>query len=116
MRNLSGVGIATDPNPYNLPINGFTSGKNVRFDEGKVKRAPVFRKVKDSLGFNPRGAFGVVGSSASFDTIILATDDYVIHEYANGTVTMYLVPYQAYQTPGPSQSVIWQINIRKQAR
>jgi len=87
VRNLGGVGIATDPNPYNLPINGFTSGKNVRFDEGKVKRAPVFRKVKDSLGFNPRGAFGVVGSSANFDTIIMATDDYVIHEYANGTVT-----------------------------
>ncbi len=87
IRNLGGVGIATDPNPYNLPINGFTSGKNVRFDEGKVKRAPVFRNVKDSLGFNPRAAFGVVGSSANFDTILMATDAYAIKEYANGTVS-----------------------------
>ena len=87
IRDLGGVGIATDPNPYNLPINGFTAGKNVRFDEGKVKRAPVFRNIKDTLGFKPRGAFGVTGSSANFDTILMATDDYAIKEYANGTVT-----------------------------
>lgn len=87
IRDLGGVGIATDPNPYNLPINGFTLGKNVRFDEGKVKRAPVFRNIKDSLGFNPRGAFGIVGNSTNFDTVIMVSDDYAIKEYANGTVT-----------------------------
>ena len=87
IRDLGGVGIATDPNPYNLPINGFTLGKNVRFDEGKVKRAPVFRNIKDSLGFNPRGAFGIIGTSTNFDTVLMVSDSYAIKEYANGTVT-----------------------------
>ena len=32
--------------PYNIPINAVSTGINVRFDEGKVRRAPIFRKVK----------------------------------------------------------------------
>ena len=86
IRNLGSTGVLTDPNPYNLPITGFTSGNNVRFDEGKVRRSPVFRKVKDSLGFDPRAAFGVVPDSG-FDTVLMVSDDYQIKEYANGTVT-----------------------------
>jgi hypothetical protein len=85
IRNLGSTGVLTDPNPYNLPITGFTSGNNVRFDEGKVRRSPVFRNVKDNLGFDPRAAFGVVPDSG-FDTVVMVSDDYVIQEYANNTV------------------------------
>ena len=85
IRNLGSTGVLTDPNPYNLPITGFTSGNNVRFDEGKVRRSPVFRNVKDNLGFDPRAAFGVVPDSG-FDTVVMVSDDYVIKEYANNTV------------------------------
>jgi len=85
IRNLGSTGVLTDPNPYNLPLTGFTSGNNVRFDEGKVRRSPVFRNVKDNLGFDPRAAFGVVPDSG-FDTVIMVSDDYVIKEYANNTV------------------------------
>ena len=56
VRDLGSVGVITDVASYNLPINGFSTAINVRFDEGKVRRAPVFRKVKDSLGFTPRHA------------------------------------------------------------
>lgn len=86
IRNLGEVGVLTDPNPYNVPLTGFTSANNVRFAENKVRRAPVFRKVKDSLGFDPRAAYGVVPDSG-FDTVLMVSDDYDIKEYANGTVT-----------------------------
>ncbi len=43
IRGLGSVGVVTDVDPYNLPINGFTRGKNIRFNEGKVSHGPVFR-------------------------------------------------------------------------
>jgi len=86
IRDLGSTGVLTDPNPYNLPITGFTMANNIRYDEGKVRRAPVFRTVKDSLGFDPRAAFGNI-SDTTFDTVLLVSDDYVIKEYANATLT-----------------------------
>ena len=86
LRDLGAVGVITDTSPYNIPLNGFSKAYNVRFDEGRVKRAPVFRKVKDSLGFTPRFAYGVVPATG-FDTVVIVSDDYVIKEYANNTVT-----------------------------
>ena len=86
IRGLGATGIITDSNAYNLPVTGFTSGNNVRFDENKIKRAPIFRSVKDNLGFDPRAALGVVPSTG-FDTVLMVTDDYDIKEYANGTVS-----------------------------
>ena len=64
-----------------------------RFDEGKVSRGPIFRKIKDSLGFTPRFSFGVVPTSG-FDTVLLVSDTFVINEYANGTVANVSVPSQ----------------------
>ena len=86
IRDLGSVGAITDVAPYNIPINGFTTALNVRFDEGKVRRAPIFRKVKDSLGFTPRHAFGVVPATG-YDTVLMVSDDYAIHEYSAGTVS-----------------------------
>lgn len=86
IRNLGASGVITDLNPYNLPITGFTKGVNVRFDEGKVSRSPVFRSVKDSLGFDPRGAFGNIPSTG-FDTVVIVSDTFAIYEYAAGTLT-----------------------------
>ena len=37
IRDLGQIGVVSDVSPYNLPVNGFSSGFNVRFDEGKVK-------------------------------------------------------------------------------
>lgn len=84
IRNLGQTGVITDLNPYNLPITGFTKGINVRFDEGKVMRSPVFRAVKDSIGFDPRGAFGIVPSTG-FDSVVVVSDTYQIYEYASGS-------------------------------
>ena len=86
VRDLGSVGVITDTASYNIPINAFSTGINVRFDEGKVRRAPIFRKVQDSLGFTPRHAFGIVPATG-YDTVVMVSDDYAIHEYASGTVT-----------------------------
>lgn len=86
IRNLGGTGVLSDPNPYNLPLTGFTAGNNVRFDEGKVRRSPVFRTIKGALSIDPRGAFGIVPDSG-FDTVLMVSDDYVIKEYANNSVS-----------------------------
>ena len=52
----------------------------------KISRAPIFRKVKDSLGFTPRFAFGIVPATG-YDQVIMVTDDWAIKEYVSGTVT-----------------------------
>ncbi len=86
IRALGDLGVITDVEPHSLPLNAFSFAKNVRFDEGKVSRSPVFRTVKASLGFDPRLAFGV-SSSSGFDTVVMVSDAWVIQEYSNGSLT-----------------------------
>lgn len=86
IRNLGDVGVVTDASPYNLPMNGFSKGFNVRFDEGKVKRSPVFRTVKDTSGFKPRLAVANTPSSG-FDTLVCVSDDWEVQELINGSYT-----------------------------
>jgi hypothetical protein len=83
IRDLGSSGVITDHAPYNLPINAFSIGLNVRFDEGKVTRAPIFRTIKASLGFNPRFTMGI-NPASGYDKVLMVSDDYAIHEYANG--------------------------------
>jgi len=85
VRDLGSVGVVADVSPYNLPINAFSHAVNVRFDEGKVRRSPIFRKVADSLGFTPRYALGITPPTG-YDKVIMASDDFAIKEYASGTV------------------------------
>lgn len=49
IRELGGVGIVTDTNPYDLPANAFSDGNNVIFDEGRVKRSPVFKQLYSAV-------------------------------------------------------------------
>ena len=79
IRELGNTGVITDVSPYNIPINAYSSAINVRFDEGKVSRAPIFRTIKDTLGFSPRFAYGVM-PSVGFDTVVVASDAWDIRE------------------------------------
>ena len=84
VRDLGSAGVITDTAPYNIPINAFSTGINVRFDEGKVRRAPIFREVKASLGFTPR--FAGITPATGHDKVLMVSDDFAIKEYA-GTIT-----------------------------
>jgi hypothetical protein len=48
VRQLGGVGVITDANPYDLPANAFSNAMNVVFDDGKVIRAPVFKRLYEA--------------------------------------------------------------------
>lgn len=86
IRDLGSVGVVADVSPYNIPINAFSHAVNVRFDEGKVRRSPIFRTVKDSLGFTPRYSMGITPPTG-YDKVLMVSDDFAIKEYASGTVT-----------------------------
>lgn len=87
VRNLGDAGVLPDVSPPSLPPTAFTRAKNVRFDEGAVVRAPVFRRVKDfSSGFNPRYVFGIEAASG-YNTVLVVSDTFALHEYSNGTLT-----------------------------
>ena len=84
--DLGSAGVITDTAPYNIPINAFSTGINVRFDEGQVRHAPIFMKVKVSLGFTQCHAFGMVPATG-YDTVVMVSDDHLIYEYASVTVS-----------------------------
>tara|TARA_Y100001938_G_scaffold150777_1_gene243376 strand:- start:17719 stop:19335 length:1617 start_codon:yes stop_codon:yes gene_type:complete len=86
VRDLGTVGLITDIPGYNIPLNAFTRADNVVFDERQVRRAPIFRKVKDSLGFTPRFTIGITPSTG-YDQVIVVSDAWAIKEYVSGTVT-----------------------------
>ena len=87
IRGLGSVGVVTDVDPYNLPINGFTRGKNVRFHEGKVSHGPVFRDVAAGNQLvNPVFVHGIQATTG-YDTVLVVTDEFAINEYSNGAFT-----------------------------
>lgn len=88
VRDVGALGVITDVSPASLPPNAFTRAKNVRFDEGKVSRAPVFRNINDSLGITPRFTYAIPASdSSSYASIIFVSPTYQIREYANNAVS-----------------------------
>ena len=73
IRDVGAAGVITDVAPASLPPNAFTRAKNVRFDEGAVVRAPVFRSVKTPLdiGLAPGGAELVTNGTFTTDVLSL---------------------------------------------
>lgn len=88
VRDVGGVGVVTDIRPASLPINAFTRGKNVRFDESRVGRSPVFRTIQDSLGFKPRFTYAIPSdSSGGYASVVIVSDTFAIKQYTNGSIT-----------------------------
>lgn len=54
VRKAGQYGVITDINPYDLPPNAYSNANNVLFDEDKVLRAPVYKRL-----------FNVAGQAAS---------------------------------------------------
>lgn len=86
IRNLGDVGVVTDQDASSLPVQVFTRAKNVRFDENTVVRAPVFRKVEDSLGFAPVFMYGV-STDTGYNSVLLVSDNFTIKKYFNGSLS-----------------------------
>lgn len=49
LRDLDKYGVITDVDPFDLPLGAWSMGINVRFEDGKVTSAPVWRAVGSAL-------------------------------------------------------------------
>lgn len=80
IRNLAKYGVITDVDPNDLPPEAWSFGVNIRYRNGKVTGAPVFRSAAVLGTTDPRFVFGVRPPSGL---------DYVFVGYNGGTVTLY---------------------------
>lgn len=89
LRDLASNGIVTDQDPYSLPVGAFSSGVNVRFRNGKISPAPVFRAVKQPLAeADPRYAF-TAGIGNTNNDLFLGYQSGRVYYYTNGVETDY---------------------------
>ena len=86
VRGLGSAGVITDVDPFNLPLPAYSRALNVRFSDGSISRSPVLRTLLSSISFNPRFSYGIF-SNVSYDTVLVASDTFQIHEYSNGSLT-----------------------------
>jgi hypothetical protein len=78
LRNLAKYGVVNDVDAYDLPPEAFSAGVNVRFRNGKITGAPVFRNVLTLGTADPRFTF----SSNPVSGL-----DFLFVGYKNGTVS-----------------------------
>lgn len=74
VRRLDQVGIIKDVDPYDLPLNAFSDGVNIIFDERGVSRTPVARSVVDPLWKAPIFVAGYRPASGADETLVCAKD------------------------------------------
>jgi hypothetical protein len=92
LRQLGSVGIVSDVHPYDLPTPALSGGVNIRFDHGKISRAPVPRRVYQFAGpqaaHQPAYMFSIppIASGAS-QLITVANDFDKIYTVVGSTVT-----------------------------
>lgn len=89
VRELAKFGIVTDVDPYDLPKEAWSYGINVRFRNGKVSRAPVFRGVAE-IGADPRFLFASSAVSG-LDNIFIAYKLGTVKRFSGGVETDYSI-------------------------
>lgn len=58
LRDLSAYGVVSDVDSFNIPTNAFSKALNVRFDDGVIERAVVFRGIDDCDAGHAAGVSG----------------------------------------------------------
>lgn len=90
-RDLAAKGILRDPAPYQLDLDAWSRGSNVRFHGNGAERSPIFRTVQDTLTDTP--AFGITyRPPAGFDTIYFVGAMGQVYSYANSSVGPVTMP------------------------
>jgi hypothetical protein len=94
VRNLGGTGIITDIPPYDLPPNALSAGVNIRFENGKITRGPVYRELLDlPSDFSPEYVFAIPPVTEGQDAIItVGSLGQKIYSYTGGTTTIDVTP------------------------
>ena len=106
VRDLGAVGVVTDVEPYNLPIQGFSRGDNVVFEDGMVARAPIFKSVYKSPNFEYQtAAFATQAAASGTDEFFVTDRKYNIAKWSYPTfVFVPAVPSYTYLTPDTDAS------------
>lgn len=90
VRSLAKYGIVTDVDPYELPKEAWSFGVNVRFRNGTVSRAPVFRNVVTLSLADPRFVFSA-NPASGLDYIFINYKLGYIKRWASGAETDYSI-------------------------
>lgn len=77
VRNLGGAGVISDIHPYDLPPNAFSAGVNVRFENGKISRAPTLLTVHEFSDdtFAPSFMFQIPAIGSLVDSLVCVNSD-----------------------------------------
>jgi hypothetical protein len=92
LRQLGSVGIVSDVHPYDLPTPALSGGVNIRFDHGKISRAPVPRRVYEFAGpeaaHQPAYMFSIPPiASGAAQLVTVANDFDKIYTVVGSTIT-----------------------------
>lgn len=79
IRDVGKLGVNTDWSPFDLPVTAWTFGSNVRFQDNRVKRGPVFSTIATlSTNTSPRSFRAYRLLNGSFDFLLLNQDGTVV--------------------------------------
>jgi hypothetical protein len=94
VRNLGGAGIVSDLHPYDLPPNALSGGVNVRFENKKITRGPVFREVFQlPTDFKPSYLFAIPPVTEGNDALVtVGADGSKIYSLTGGTTLVDATP------------------------
>jgi len=89
IRDVAKYGIITDQDPYDIPTEAWSLGCNVRFQNRKVSRGPVWRAVQQPLSeSNPRFVVGNTFNTGQ-DNLFIGYLSGDVTKFLNGTETNY---------------------------
>lgn len=115
IRNVGAIGVITDVNPHDLPINAYSNCANVIFQNNKIERAPVFKNTfsLSNLSTASQEQTPVTAFSYTHPTngavFGLALRNDLVYEYASGTAAdvspVGVVPTSIDETPWTATEV-----------
>lgn len=86
VRGLAAKGVLRDPSPYQLDLDAWSGGMNMRFHANKAERAPIFRTVYDSLPQEPVFCVGMEPSTG-YDAVIIEGANGQLYQWKGGVFT-----------------------------
>ena len=87
VRGLAAKGILRDPSAYQLDLDAWSNGSNVRFHANKAERSPIWRTLLDSLAEEPVFCVGVEPISSGYDSVFFMGADGRLWTYGANTLT-----------------------------
>ncbi len=81
IRDLGKFGVITDVDAFDLPLGAFSMGVNVRFDNNRCERGPVFRRLGSLTNQSPRHVYSYKELGGS-NVLLVANSDGTIVDWS----------------------------------